>query len=60
MTKKYKTTEELNDELCINDLVFLVDVTGHWNSPNKELQGKDNLITEMSDSIKAFKFRLQL
>jgi hypothetical protein len=37
-----------------------VDVTGHLNTLNKELQGKDKLITEMFDSIKAFKVKLRL
>jgi hypothetical protein len=37
-----------------------VDVTGHLNTLNKELQGKDKLITEMFASIKAFKVKLRL
>jgi hypothetical protein len=35
-----------------------MDVTGYLNTLNKELQGKDKLITEMFDSIKAFKDKL--
>jgi hypothetical protein len=35
-------------------------VTGHLNTLNKELQGKDKLTTEMSDSIKAFNAKLRL
>jgi hypothetical protein len=38
---------ELNDEMWISDLAFLVDVTGHLNSHNRELQGKDKLITKV-------------
>jgi hypothetical protein len=38
----------------------LVDVTGHLNSLNKELQGKDKLITDLSDNIKAFSVKIQL
>lgn len=37
-----------------------MDVTGHFNTLNKELQGTDKLITVMSDGIKAFKVRLRL
>jgi hypothetical protein len=37
-----------------------VDVTDHLNTLNKELQGKDKLIREMFDSIKAFKVKLRL
>jgi len=35
-------------------------MTGHLNSLNKELKGKDKLITEMFESIKAFRIKLQL
>jgi hypothetical protein len=37
-----------------------VDVTSHLNTLNKELQGKDKLITEMFYCIKAFKVKLRL
>jgi hypothetical protein len=54
--KKNKRIEDLDDEGWISDLAFFVDVTGHLNNPNKELQGKDKL----SISIKAFKVKLRL
>jgi hypothetical protein len=60
MEKKNKIIEELDDEGWISDSAFFVDVTGHLNTLNKELQGKDKLITEMFDSIKAFKVKLRL
>jgi hypothetical protein len=60
MEKKNKRIEELDDEGRISDLAFFVDVTGHLNTLNKELQGKDKLVTEMFDSIKAFKVKLRL
>jgi hypothetical protein len=47
--KKNKRIEELDDEGWISDLAFFVDVTGHWNTLNKELQSKDKFITEMFD-----------
>jgi hypothetical protein len=37
-----------------------VDVTGHLNNLNKELQGKDKLITDMHNNIKAFRVELRL
>jgi hypothetical protein len=37
-----------------------VDVTDHLNTLNKDLQGKEKLITKMFDSIKAFKVKLRL
>jgi hypothetical protein len=49
--------KEVNDELWISDLTFLADVTGHLNSL-KQLRGKKKLITEMSDTIKAFKVKI--
>jgi hypothetical protein len=55
--EKNKIIEEQDVEGWINGPSFFMDVTGHLNtnSFNKELQGKDKLITEMFDSIKAFK-----
>jgi hypothetical protein len=35
-------------------------VTGHLYDHNKELQGKDKVITDMSDDIKAFKVKFRL
>jgi hypothetical protein len=55
-----KRIEELDDEGWISDLASFVDVTGQLNTLNKELQGKHKLITEMFDSIKAFKVKLLL
>jgi hypothetical protein len=61
---KNERLEELDDEGWKSDLAFFVGrpllVTGHLNTLNKELQGKDTLITEMFDSIKAFKVKLRL
>jgi hypothetical protein len=59
MEKKGRNTGEKNDGWTTN-LAYLVDVTGHMNNLNKELQGKEKLITNMYNSIKAFKARLQL
>jgi len=36
----------------IADLAIIVDVTGHLNNVNKELQRKYKLIIEMDDNIK--------
>jgi hypothetical protein len=60
MENKGRNIEDLNDEGWITDLAFLVDVTGHLNNLNKELQGKDKIITDMHNSIKAFRFKLIL
>ena len=60
MTHKYKIFPELNDYMWIDNLAFLVDITGHLNIINKGLQGKNKLIYEMYTCINAFKIKLQL
>jgi hypothetical protein len=60
MEKKGRNAEEFFDGEWITDLAFLVDVTGHLNKFNKELQGKDKLISDMNVNIKAFKVKLRL
>jgi hypothetical protein len=60
MEKKGRNIEELNDEGRIKNLAFLVDVTGHLNNVNKELQGENKLITDMCNDIKAFRVKLRL
>jgi hypothetical protein len=60
MEKKGRNIEELNAEGWITNLAFLVDVTGHLNNLNKELQGKDKLITDMYNNTKAFRVKLRL
>jgi hypothetical protein len=52
--------KELNDEEWITYPRFLVDVTDYLNNLNKELQGKDKLITDMYNNIKAFRFKFRL
>jgi hypothetical protein len=59
MEKSGRNIEELNDEGWITDLAaFLADVNGHLNNRNKKLQGKDKLITDMYDIVKALKVKL--
>jgi hypothetical protein len=58
MGKEDRNIEELNDEGWLTNLAFLVDVTCYLNNLNKELQGKDNLITNMYDNIKTSKVKL--
>jgi hypothetical protein len=43
-----------------NRSIILVDVTGNLNKLNKDLQGKNKLITDVYDNIKAFKVKLWL
>ncbi|KFM77298.1 General transcription factor II-I repeat domain-containing protein 2, partial [Stegodyphus mimosarum] len=48
------------DPIWIQDLSFLVDITKHLTDLNLSLQGKDHIITNMFDIIKAFKCQLVL
>jgi hypothetical protein len=55
LEKKTVNIEELIDDRWITDAVFLVDVTGHLNNPNEELQHKNKLTTNMYDNIRPWK-----
>jgi hypothetical protein len=50
----------IKDPLWVKDLAFLTDITGHLNSLNITLQGKDQLITNMYDAITSFVQKLTL
>jgi hypothetical protein len=43
MTKN-RSIKELNDELLISDLAFLVDMTGHLNSLKKSCKARISLL----------------
>jgi hypothetical protein len=60
MEKKSRNIKERNDESLITDPASLVDVTGYLNNLNKDIQGKDKLITDICDIIKAFEVKLRL
>jgi hypothetical protein len=60
MEKKDKRTEELDHEGWISDQAFFVDVAGHLDTLNKELQAKEKLITEIFNNIMALKVKLCL
>ena len=44
----------------MQDLAFMVDVTEHLNILNKQLQGRNKIVTQFYDSILAFKLKLLL
>ena len=60
--KKKREEEELKDWMIDGRVTkrffFVVNLTAQLNALNKELRGRDKLITEMSDTIEAFKFKL--
>ncbi|KAE8745816.1 hypothetical protein FOCC_FOCC007463 [Frankliniella occidentalis] len=51
-------TGDLDNKQWVEDLAFLVDITGHLNDLNKKLQGKAYLITDMYRDISAFQDKL--
>ena len=60
MDSKGKDTTVLRDEKWKCELAFLADVTAHLNVLNLHLQGRDRIITDMYDAVKAFKVKLLL
>ena len=58
-SKNYEC-EILNNDRWIKDLAFAVDITNHLNQLNLKLQGKNLVITNLYDNIKAFKYKLLL
>ncbi|KAJ4441047.1 hypothetical protein ANN_10896 [Periplaneta americana] len=55
-----KNIPELDDPTWVQDLAFLVDLTKHLNDLNLKLQGKDKLICDINDAVKAFKLMISL
>ena len=60
MQAKGKPVEELDDPEWIRDLAFLVDITEHLNVLNFTMQGRNKLVTEYYDSVRAFQNKLAL
>ncbi|KAI6658709.1 General transcription factor II-I repeat domain-containing protein 2-like [Oopsacas minuta] len=60
MTDNGKEFPELNDVTWNCDLAFLVDISGHLNKLNTQLQGKNQLINVLFDHICAFDLKLNL
>ncbi|XP_066977883.1 general transcription factor II-I repeat domain-containing protein 2B-like [Macrobrachium rosenbergii] len=58
--KREKEMHELNDIIWLKDLAFMVDITDHLNHLNIQMQGKNKLVTDFYDLIRAFEIKLQL
>jgi len=50
----------LADRGWLNDLAFLVDITGHLNKLNVNLQGSNTLFTNLCNDVASFKKKLTL
>lgn len=60
MDSKGKDCTVLRDEKWKCELAFLADITGHLNDLNLMLQGRDRIIIDMYDAVKAFQVKLLL
>lgn len=60
MHNKGRNVQELKDYDWLQDLAFMVDMTEHLNLLNTRLQGRNKLVTDMHESIRAFEVKLKL
>ncbi|XP_059048227.1 general transcription factor II-I repeat domain-containing protein 2B-like [Achroia grisella] len=60
MQSKDKAVPHFSDEEWRADLGFLTDITSQLNDLNQKLQGKNNLVHELLDFLKAFELKLEL
>ena len=60
MQMKSKDMPQLEDQDWLRDFAFLVDITGHLNILNTQLQGRGHLVNVMFGNIKAFQNKLML
>ena len=60
MVSKKKFVLELNEENWLSDLAFLVDLITHLNELNMHLQGENQLINNMFQTITASQMKLKL
>lgn len=63
--KAFQATKKNNIQVPCNkhwicDLAFLVDITQLLNVLNLQLQGKDQIISQLYDHVRAFKQKLLL
>lgn len=60
MDSKEKDSTVLRDEKWKCELAILADITAHLNGINLQLQGRDRMISDMYDAVKAFQVKLLL
>uniref|UniRef100_A0A3Q2Y307 HAT C-terminal dimerisation domain-containing protein n=1 Tax=Hippocampus comes TaxID=109280 RepID=A0A3Q2Y307_HIPCM len=60
LKEKGQPLHELSDPLWLADLAFLVDLTHHLNTLNKNLKGKEQLVSHLYAHMKAFCVKLRL
>lgn len=57
---KNSEADLFKEESWLQDLAFLVDITGYLHDLNIKLQGKSRVVTELYDDVKCFKTKLVL
>uniref|UniRef100_A0A673Y6Y6 DUF4371 domain-containing protein n=1 Tax=Salmo trutta TaxID=8032 RepID=A0A673Y6Y6_SALTR len=60
MEEKGKPVLEFHSAEWMQGLAFMVDVTEHLNNLNKQLQGRNKVVTQYYDGIRSFKLKLSL
>ena len=60
MEQKGRPGMELDEPDWLTDLAFLTDITEHLNELNVGMQGRNKLVTEYYDSVRAFQMKLAL
>ncbi|KAL0163337.1 hypothetical protein M9458_042733, partial [Cirrhinus mrigala] len=60
MESKGKDSTVIRDEKWLHELAFLCDITKHLTALNLQLQGRNRVITDMYDAVKAFQAKLRL
>lgn len=60
LKSKNSDTQVPTDDKWFCDVAFMVDITEQLNILNIQLQGKEQIITELFDHVKAFRSKLQL
>lgn len=60
MDQEGKDVFELQENKWLQDLAFMLDVTGHLNWLDRKMQRRKKVLTEFYDSIRAFEIILQL
>ena len=52
--------QKLEDRSWLNDLAFLIDISGQLNTLKKRMQGKQQLVSHPNDQVNSFRRKLQL
>ena len=60
LENKGKDTAELREQQFLCELTFLCDITSHLDALNRQLQGRERIITDMYAAVRAFKTKLCL